>query len=113
MKYGLRRIAQALHEYAADQGWRADDYRVLVRLNEAWGRIHVVLVAKAFPQPSLEDAWHGVIDYLEDKLRDEPALFESISLTLRTFDQVEEGGVYAISPRYVDINDLFAGSPIE
>ena len=113
LKYGVQRIAQTLRDYAAAHGWSDGDYKVFVRLNMDWNRIHVLLVAKAFPRNDTKNAWLSVWAFLQDRLKDEPALVDCLNLVVRTFDQVTEGGRYAIGPKYVEINDLLRTGPIE
>ena len=106
LRHAVQRLAQVFQDYATTQGWRPDGYRVFVRLKPKWGRIHIILVAKSFPGKGPGDQWLSVRDFLEEKLRDEPGLLESLNLSLRTFDQVAEGGIYAIGPPFMDIQDL-------
>jgi len=106
MKYGLKRIAEALRAYAADQGWEPGDYRVYVHLRPDLPRFLVILVARVFRAP---EPWFDVLEFLHKKLRDEPVLARSISLSVRTFEQVAEGGIYTITPSFVEINELLAG----
>jgi hypothetical protein len=108
MKYAVRRIAEAFRAYAAAQEWRHDEYRILVEVNKDWGRIHVVFVAPRFQGVHPEDNWRSVIEFLDSFLINEPKLLESMNLTLRTFDQVQRGGLYSLSPNYVDADELIA-----
>jgi hypothetical protein len=109
LKGAVRRVIQSFRRYAQAQGWAKGDYRILVETNPDWGRIHVILVARDFPGHNPEDGWLSVIDFIDEDLKDEPELGESINLTLRTFDQVEQGGIYSLSPEYVDADDLVDG----
>ncbi len=108
MKNAVGRIAVAFHQYATKQGWKADDYRILVEVKPEWGRIHVVFVAREFPGTHPEDQWLSVIEFLDATLADSPELLESLNLTLRTFDQVQQGGLYSLSPDYIDVDELNA-----
>jgi hypothetical protein len=100
-------IAQAFREYAADHNWDRRGYRILVRVNPDWGRVHVILAAKEFPGGSPQEQWSSVMDYLAEKFKDsDPQLTNSVSLTLMSFDEIEQGGIYALSPQFVDVDDL-------
>jgi hypothetical protein len=112
MRQAVRRVAQSFHRYAESQGWTKDDYQVWVEPNPEWGRLHVILVARAFPGRFIEDHWLSVIDFLDKDLKDEPELLEALNLTLRTFDQVKEGGIYSLSPNYFNVDDLVAGGAV-
>lgn len=106
MKQAVRRVVSILRDYAGSQDWGPDDYRIFVEPVEEWGRIHIMLVVKAFPRKLMEDSWATVVDYLETRLADDPALFDSINLSLHTFDQVKRGGLSSIGPGYIDADQL-------
>lgn len=112
LKLGVRLVVEALRRYAAAQGWSTADYRVLIETNAEWGRIHAILVARSFPGETLDDQWASVIDFLDEELKEEPGLMESLNLVLRTFDEVDEGGIYAIPPSYDDAEGLIASTVI-
>jgi hypothetical protein len=113
IKYGLQRLAQAFRDYAPAQGWGPEDYQVYVRLKLLWGRIHVILVAKALPDSDEKKAWLSVWNFLQAKLKDEPDLIATLNLDVRTFEQVKAGGWYALSPKFVEIKDLLISGPVE
>jgi hypothetical protein len=108
LKYAVRRIAQVFRDYGIAQGWTQDDYQLFVHLNPDWGRIHLVLVVRAWPENVKEDPWFAIVDYLEGRLKDDPALFNAINLVVQTRDQVAEGGIYRIGPQYTEVEDLLA-----
>ena len=112
MTHALRRLAQAFDAYALAQGWKREDYRTFVRINEDWGQIHVIFVARAFPGKHLEGQWSRVWDFVERELEDDPGLAKVLHLVLRTFDEVAEGGLYAIGPDYAEVNDLLPVRPL-
>lgn len=112
MKHAIRRIASALERYASAQGWRPGDYRVYIRPNEEWGQIHLIVVARAFPQNDLDAQWLSAVEFLDKELKDDPALRDSLHLVLRTFAQVAEGGLYAIGPGYEDVDELLATATV-
>jgi hypothetical protein len=112
VKYGLQRLAQVFQDYAFFHGWRDDCYKVYVRLKPLWGRILVLLVAKTFPEKDGKAAWMSVWNHLQRELKDEPALLESIDFSVLTFDQVAEGGAYAIPRTYVELDDVLQSGPL-
>jgi hypothetical protein len=67
------------------------------------------LVARAFNGRDYAASYRAVMNYLRKELAEEPGLFESIGLALRDFDQVDEGGIYAIGPDY---EDAWPASPV-
>jgi hypothetical protein len=109
LRYSLRRLTEAFRRYALTQHWGPDDYQVFVRLNLDWGAIHLILVAKEFRSPDGGDPWASVDRFLEDDLKDDRALYESLRLVLHTYDQVKEGGLYGIPRSYEDIKYLLNG----
>src|SRR5687767_5344223 len=84
MKRAVKRIVKTLDKFAANEGWKTDEYRVLFHLNPDVGRIHVVVIARSFPGKDIEDKWLNVLNFLERDL-DDPELLSAILLTLRTF----------------------------
>ncbi len=111
MKRAILKVARILQGYATIQGWRPGEYRIFVHPNEEWGQIHFLLVAKAFPGKDYYEQWESVIDFLEKELKDDRPLFEALHLVLHTFDQVAEGGLYAIGSSYEEVDDLLTGRP--
>src|SRR4051812_38689927 len=103
MKRAVRHVADLLGEYARRQGWGSDDYRLFFRVNAAWGSIHVVFVALGFEGRDAYECYAAVEQFLRDSLEDEPDLFRSIGLVIRTPKQVDEGGIYAIGPGYFEV----------
>lgn len=108
MKNAVGKIAGAIRRYAAEQQWSQDDFKIFVEVNSDWGRIHAIFVARQFPGQYPEDQWLSVINSLELSLKNEPELLDSMNLTLRTFDEVDQGGLYSLSPEYVDVDELIA-----
>ncbi len=108
LRQTLEWVAQAFRDYAETQGWGEGDYRVFVRINPDWGQVHVVLAAKDFPGVTPLKQWSSVMDFLDERFRavDDPRAVKSVSLTLRTFDQIEENGVSTLSPQFVDVEDV-------
>jgi hypothetical protein len=110
MKPVLQRIATAIRNYASRQGWGAESYRVFAHLSLGWGRFHILVVLKGVPESSLDNQRLALLHYLRLELDD---LVESLDLTLRTEEQVKQGGIYAIGAEFEDIDDLIVllGAP--
>jgi len=102
----VRRAVQVLRDYAATQGWGQDDYRIYVYPNLDWNRLQLILVARALPRKDYLANYNAVCDFIEERLKDDPWLKHDIGVVLRTFDQVEQGGLYAIPRSYLDADDL-------
>jgi len=109
MKNAIRRVVQILRAYATAQRWHPGEYQIFIRPNEGWGQIHIILVAREFPGKDYFEQWESVIDFLEKELKHDRPLFEALHLVLHTFDQVAEGGLYAIGSGYEEVEDLFPG----
>lgn len=105
-----RMIVRALDEYARASGIERDDYAIFVRINEDWDQIHVVFAARHFPISDPDKQWLAVLRWLEKRLPEIRDSIRSMNLTLRTFVQVEEGGIYGIGPGFVDASEFRAGS---
>jgi hypothetical protein len=103
LKRAVRCVADLLGEYGREQGWGPDDYQLFFRVSGSWGNIHVVFVARGFEGHDPFECYSSVMQYLRDQLRTEPDLFGSIGLVIRTFKEVEEGGIFAIGPSYVEV----------
>ncbi len=114
VRQAVQRIVQAFRDYATQQGWDRGDYRMWVRVNADWGRIHIILAAKAVLGGPTHDRWRSAKDHLVATFQDDdPDLARSVSLTLFTLDEIEQGGPHALSPQFVDADELLAGGPIE
>jgi hypothetical protein len=111
-KEALARIAKALVEFAKEQGWTPDQYQVLFRVLEDWGRISVMLVADDFKGLSNREMWDKVFDSLEAKLKPGGDIGFSLGLSVREKRQVEQGGMYTIPEGYVDAADLLPASSL-
>jgi hypothetical protein len=94
------RIHEILGEYAASQGWSPDDWNLYSWVNKDWGNLHVIFVSKGFNNADYYNHYDSVMNYLTEKLSDDPDLLGAIGLVIRTPDQVQEGGIYAIGEEY-------------
>lgn len=103
----LTRIAKAIHEFASQTGWKAAEYKILFALNQKnWGLIRVFFVVKDFEGSSERDMWGRVWDHLEKSLKSGPEIGYSIGLSVHSWDQVKEGGIYSIPLNYVEEEEL-------
>src|SRR4051812_5989919 len=103
MKRAVRRVADLLGEFATQQGSGVEDWRLFFRVDPDWDRIRVIIVSNGFEGHDPYGSYAAVEQFLRDKLRDDPALFHAIGLVIRTFQQVDEGGIYAIGPDYFEV----------
>jgi hypothetical protein len=108
----VARIATALAEFAKEQGWKKDQYHLLFRVLEDWGRITVMLVADDFGGCSDREMWDQVYDYLENALKKDGDIGFSLGLSVREKARVEQGGMYSIPESYVDVEDLLPASSL-
>jgi len=98
----LRRIAAALRDFANEQGWGRDDYQILFRVLEDWGRITIFFVVKDFGSLSKNEMWVRATDHLEKSLKQGGDIGFSVGLSVRTFDDVAQGGSNSIPEGYVE-----------
>jgi hypothetical protein len=107
----LRRIARALKEFAADQGWQPGEYQIFFRVLEDWGRISIFFIVKEFGAQSEKEMWVRVWDFLQKSLKQDGDTGFSVGLSVRDRQQVEQGGMYSIPEGYVE-EDLLVGSSV-
>jgi hypothetical protein len=105
----LKRLTKALKEFAREQGWKVGEYQILFRVLEDWGRITMLFVVKDFGGQSEREMWGRVFDYLEKSLKPGGDIGFSIGLSVRTQEQVDRGGMYAIPEGYVE-EELLLGA---
>jgi hypothetical protein len=109
----LRRIANALVDFAKQQGWSQDQYQIFFRVLEDWGRITVMLVVDDFGGRSEQAMWSLVHDHLEQSIKRDGDIGFSLGLSVRERRQVEQGGIYAIPDSYVEVADLLPASSLD
>jgi hypothetical protein len=115
LKGAIRRVAQALHKYAQERGWRyashADwgkgDYYIDIIANDEWGRIYVTFAAKAFSGMGELKRFESVQDYLESELADDPGLVEAISLVVKDQAQFDHEGRSSLGLGDVEVDEDF------
>ena len=102
-----------MRDFAAENGWQPGDYRLYVWVNETplAATINLLLVARSFPGKTYFERWDRVLGYLEDRLKDDPAIRQMLHLVIRTFDQTAEGGLYAIGDQFVPIEEYLTPTP--
>jgi hypothetical protein len=102
----IRRVSEAFGKYAESVGWHAGEFRVFVRPNLDWGRIHVVLAAESMPPR--QEALPSVRKFLAQELAEDPSLRDAIILNVSTFRQIEEGGLHGLPDGYDDVTPAVA-----
>lgn len=105
VRHPIRHAVCILREYAETQGWTAEDYHVYVRPNLDWWYIDLLLVARRFPKEDEFDNFVAISDFIDAKWKKDDAR-PKIGLSLLTFDQVAQGGAYAIPSTYLDGDDF-------
>jgi hypothetical protein len=106
MRRAVRRIAEALTRFAKLQGWGDGDYQIYYVMDPKWGHIHVLFVANGFEKKKEYENYVLVREYLEKELGDMPGLLNHLGLVVRSSEQVDEGGIYAIGPPYREYRQL-------
>jgi len=105
-------ISRVVREYADTHGWPADSYRLYLRFNEKWDTAHVMLVSGNFDERKNRDTWKEIMNFLKKELFSFMKYFIMFNLTLRSFDQINEGGIYAFGPEFVPVEDFLATRPV-
>ena len=100
----VRRLKKAVHAYACQRGWTDNDYQLYIRLNLDWLNVHLVIVGKDFPGRRPHDRWLRVRELLKSELADEPHIRDALSLSLLTFEEMEEQG--SLGSEFVEAQDL-------
>jgi hypothetical protein len=106
MKSAIKRIADALANFASQHGWKPDEYQILFYRSGRWGRIRVFFIAKDFGGLSRQEMWSRVSDYLDKELASGPDIGYSLGLSVRDWSQVNQGGAYSIPLGYIDNREL-------
>src|SRR5947207_137975 len=91
----VRRAVGVLREYAEARGWEPRHYHIYVYPNPEWGYIDLLLVAQRFPKEDEFQSFVAISDFIDAKWKKDDAR-PKIGLSLLTFDQVAQGGAYAI-----------------
>jgi hypothetical protein len=102
----MRKITKALKDFAAKQGWKPEDYQILFRNLEQWGRISVFLIVESFSSLSDKEMWTQVFEHFEQSLNQGGDIGFSIGLSVRERKQVEQGGAYSIPDGFVSEEEL-------
>jgi len=106
VKTALTRISNALTDFAKDQGWKENEYRILFHVSQKWGRIRVFFVVKALGDLSSQEMWVRVWDYMENSFKNGPDIGYSVGLSLRDWNELSQGPAYRIPRGYVDSKEL-------
>jgi hypothetical protein len=104
-----RRIAQAIEDYAAAQGWQRGDYALSGSWNERTGRISLILGTARRVD---ERKWYsGLIQAIRQAFADQPWLTRNIGLVVENVQNLDE--VYLESPgddHEIDLSELLERS---
>ncbi|VTT99873.1 unnamed protein product [Gemmataceae bacterium] len=113
VRQALQLIHRIVDELAAKNGWKSSDYRLYVWVKETdyTFSINLLLEARSFPGRDEFEQWDRVLNFLEDRLRDEPEVRRALHLVIQTFDQTAEGGTRAIREPLVPIEELISAAP--
>jgi hypothetical protein len=108
-RIALRRIAQALHDFAREQGWTPGEYQILFRILEDWGRITVLVIVKDYAGLTELEMWSRIHEQLEKSLASGDDIGFSIGFSVRSLEQVGQGGMYSIPDGYLE-EEIILGS---
>ncbi len=106
MKSAVKRIADALTDFASREGWKPNEYQILFYRSSRWGRIRVFFITKDFGGLSRQEMWARVSDHLEKELTKGPDIGYSVGLSVRDWSQVNQGGAYSIPVGFIDHKEL-------
>jgi len=100
MKRACRRVADILGAYARTQGWWPLDFRLYFRVDENWGSIQVLFISDGFERRDYFESHQAIASFLKSRTADNPELAAAVGFVVRTFKQVEEGGIYSVGSDY-------------
>jgi hypothetical protein len=106
-------IGKALVAFAKERGWTRDQYQLLFRVQEEWGRITAMLVLQDFGGRSEQELRDQAHQAVEKALDQSGGTDFSLGLTIRERSQVERGGRYTIPDSYVEAADLLPASSLD
>ena len=101
LKRAVKRIADALHEYAGARGWRyaphaewksGKEYYIDIVVNVEWFRIYTTFAASEFEGWDFYERFRSVHEFLRAKLVDEPDLLRAIVLVTKNPLEFDTGG---------------------
>jgi hypothetical protein len=93
-------VVRALAEYADSKGWDRQDFRIYYYMNEEWGVVNFVFVAKAFDDEDNSLSYLDVWNFLIKHFASAPEILRLFSLVVRGMEQVKQGGLYGIGSSY-------------
>jgi hypothetical protein len=102
----MSRISKALKDFAAEKGWKPEEYQILFRNLEQWGRISVFFIVESFSGLTNKDMWSQVFDHLERSLKKQGDIGFSVGLSVREKKKVDEGGMHSIPVGFVSEEEL-------
>lgn len=101
VKRVIRRLANAILDYAKTRGWDREDVQLYYRWVPDWDRLHILVVIPDFEGGTEFQAWSSILTHLGEEFADDPEFMKHhLSLLVRTSQQVQEGGIYEIGPEY-------------
>jgi len=110
MRRSVFLVAGALTRFAESQGWKDPQYWIYYRINPDWGKVHFIFVAEAFNGKNPYETTRQVWAYLEEELKEYSDVLSSLGLVVRSKEQVNEGGIYAIGSEYKEYWTLYPSS---
>ena len=112
IRQALQLIDKIVHELAAKNGWKDNDYRLYAWVHDTPFvlSINLLLEPRSFLGRDEFEQWDRALSFMEEKLKDEPEVRKAMHLVIQTFDQTAEGGTHAIRDPLVPIEELLAPS---
>jgi hypothetical protein len=108
----LTSIAKALKNFANEQGWRPDEYKILFRVIKAWDKINVYFIVKDFGGLSEREVWERVWNELKKSVAWESSAGYSVGLSVHDWAQVNQGGIYSVPESYIDEKELLPSASV-
>ena len=106
-----RRVISTIRDYA-DRRFGSDHYRILVRLDPDWGKVHVIFAIPSLEARGGEDrVWTDLKNYLLMRFRDEPEMAQSCLIRVEDDREGNPFLYYAVN-HFSDSVDLFAHDPV-
>jgi hypothetical protein len=87
LKDAVIRIRDSIDRFAKKQGWARTSYRLSMDVNFVWYRFYVNVYSRAYDcDIAYEPTWYDEIyDHLEQDLKDDSGLFDSIAVIICPF----------------------------
>jgi len=108
LKTTLKKIVSALKDFAGQQCWKPDEYKILFQISKKWGFVSVFFIVKDFGELDSHEMWERVWKSLENSTLTEQDRVYTIRLSVRDWKQMREGGIYSIPLGFIDQEELLA-----